>query len=192
MHIDWSAILSQFLVPLLIAAGAFVINFLLPKLPGATAHLFDWLKSHTAGIKNAYAKGILDRLITLAGQKVLALENTEIEFLKQEVAAGRITKDQLPALLKGIKDKAMELIKADANAQGIWKIALQIFLGDTSALSNWLGGVVESHVAQLPSSGLSYTMAKPSEPAPAKLASDVPLAASATPAAPAVPPLAAP
>jgi len=188
MHFDWQSFLSQFLVPLLIAAGAFVVNYLLPKLPGATSHFFDWIKSHTAGIKNAYAKGILDRLITLAGQKVLALENTEIEFLKQEVAAGRVTKEQLPALLKGVKDRAMELIKADANAQGIWKIALQIFLGDTSALSNWLGGVVESHVAQLPASGLNYTMTKPSE----KLASDVPLATSVSPVAPAVPPAAAP
>lgn len=158
---------------------------LLPKIPALTQHLLTWAQSQAAGVKSAYAQGVLNRLIALAGQKVLALENTEVAYLQQQLSSGTITPSQLPALLAGVKQKAVDAVKADAAAQGLWSMALGVFLGDNAGLNNWLGDVIESHVAQLPSATSSSAKVAPSTPV-----------ASTTSAlksvAPVVPPVAAP
>ena len=161
---DWHSILTQVFTPVLTALALVLVNYLLPKLPGATQHFFDWIKGHTASIKNDYTRGVLNSMIALAGQKVLALENTEIVYIKQQLAAGKITKDQLPTLLKGVKERAMAQIKADATATGVFKDATNVFMGNESALTTWLSDVVESQVAQLPSIGLGAPVTKTFDP----------------------------
>ena len=160
----------------------FVVK-LLPKLPALTQHFVDWAQHQAGGVKNSYEQGVLQRAIALAGQKVLALENTEVAYVQSQLASGAITKDQLPALMAGIKQRAIDAVKADATAQGIWDILVKIFLGNSTSLTNWLGDVIESHVAQLPSTSTTPKVA-PSNP--------VASTTSALKTAPATPQAAAP
>jgi hypothetical protein len=173
MAIDWSGIVKDTLVPAVATAGVLVVNYILPKLPGATAHLFDWMKSRTAGIKNSTMRNVLDHVITLAGQKVLALEQTEVAFIQQQLKDGKISKDQLPALMAGVKQKAIDSVKVDLTAQGLMKDVEGIFGGSPSSMTKWLGDVVESHVSQLPSTGLGTPAVAPSIP-PSEMPTPVP------------------
>lgn len=185
--VDWHNILGYIIQGAMALALTTVLPTvlipLLPKIPALTQHLLDWVKHQAAGVQNAYAAGVLNRLISLAGQKVLALENTEVAYLREQLSSGTITTAQLPTLMAGVKQRAIDAVKADANSQGLWKIALSVFLGSDSALTNWLGDVVESHVAQLSSNPTNSKVA-PSTPAPSTTA--------ALKAAPAVPQKAAP
>ncbi len=164
---NWQTIGNTLLAPALLMVGGLIINYLLPMLPGATGHFFDWLKTRTAGMKNVGMRNLLDHAITLAGQKVLALEQTEVAYLQQQVASGAITKAQLPALLAGVKQKAMDSVKSDLTAQGLLQDVMALFGGSDGSFTKWLGDVVESHVAQLPPSGTDAPKVAPSTPAPA-------------------------
>jgi len=165
---DWHSVLG------LIIQGALALLFttviptllvpLLPKIPALTQHFLDWAQHQAGGVKNAAAAGVLNRFIALAGQKVLALENTEVSYLKEQLESGKITKDQLPTLMAGVKQRALDAVKADATAQGLWKDGLSVFLGSDNSLTNWLGDVIESHVAQLPTSNLAAPKVAPSTP----------------------------
>ena len=104
-------------------------------------------------IKHTNAKAVLDRLISLSGQKVLALEQTEIALIKSRFSKGTITKEQLPSILLGVKELAISTIKRDATAQGIWNDAVNI-CGSPESVELWLKDLIESQVAQIPSSGL--------------------------------------
>lgn len=156
-NVTAGSFLTTVLSALLTIFGAGAVRYLLPKLPAMTQQVFDWLHSQSAGVKNAYARGILDRLIDLVAQKVLMLENTAIEDLKQKAADGVLTQEELIEALKGVKQRAIDEVKGHASAQGIWDIAKTIFLGDETALTKWLGDTVESAVAKLPPSNLQTT-----------------------------------
>lgn len=154
------------------------VNYVLPKVPGVTQHLIDMAKHKVGGLKNTYVQGILNRIITLGGQKVLMLENTEIQAIKAQAAAGKITPDQLPSLLQAVKVKAINSVKEDASAQGIWGSATSVFGGNETALLKWLGDAIESQVAQLPSSGLQ-TVSITSSPLATPAMSSAPVAPAA-------------
>lgn len=165
MAIDWNHVLQEVLIPVVAGAGVLAVNYVLPKLPGATQHLFDWLKSKTAGIKNDTMRSMLDHVVTLAGQKVYALEQTEVAYIQQQYKDGKITKDQLPQLMAGIKQKAIDSVRGDLNAQGILKDVSGLFGGNPAAMTKWLGDVIESHVSQLPATGLGTPAVPPPVPA---------------------------
>ncbi len=148
---------QQVLPKVLVAALLLLINYGLKYVPGVTQHLFGMGEHKVGTMKDIYVKGILYRFVTLAEQKVLMLENTEIQYIKTQAAAGMVTPAQLPTLLAGVKNKAIEAVKADASAQGLWATATSIFGGNEAALVKWLGDVIESNVAKLPPSGLQTT-----------------------------------
>jgi hypothetical protein len=135
------------------------INNGLQFIPGLTQHFFTWVQAKVGIVKNEHLKGVLQHVVAFAGQKVLMLENTEIAYLKQQAAAGNISKDQLPKLLQGVKDTAVDATVTDAKATGLWPLAIQFFGGSESSALKWLGDVVESHVSQIPSSGIQGLMA---------------------------------
>jgi hypothetical protein len=152
--IDWNSVLSQIITPVLVMIGLGLVNFLLPKIPGATKKGFDWLAGQTSKVKNQYLAGVLQRAAILVRDHVLLLENTEIELLKEKAAKGEITKDALPALLAAVKQKAIDMAKEHATAQDLWKDLLTVFMGNENALMKWLGDQVETQVSTLPASGL--------------------------------------
>lgn len=172
MQIDWQNVMNHAVVPAAVAAIGLVVNYLLPKLPGATGHLFDYLKSRTAGMKNLAMRNLLDHVITLAGQKVMALEQTEVAFIQEQLAAGKLTKDQLPAMMAGIKQKAIDAVRNDLSAQGLFPQITSLFSGSPDAFVKWLDAVIESQVGQLPASGVESPRVAPSaqSPAPQKTA----------------------
>jgi hypothetical protein len=159
----------------------FVINYGIQFIPGLTQHLFAALQHYAGMVKNNYVKGILDRLITLAGQKVLMIEQTEIDFLKKQALAGKVSKDQLPTLLAGAKQAALDAVKTDASAQGLWESALKIFGTNETAMQKWLADVVESQVNQLPPSGLQTGSVPAMNSAPATGGITQPLAIRGAP-----------
>jgi hypothetical protein len=174
--------LPKVVATIVATGGALVVNYVLPKIPGLTQFLIDLARHKASTLKNTYVKSVLDQIIALAGQKVLALENTEIQYLKAQAAAGNITSAELPALLAGIKNTAIQSIKADASAQELWTAALAIFGGNEAALIKWISDLIESHVAQLPPSGLqtSSTNAPPAmakAPSPSSLVTPPPVPA---------------
>lgn len=147
--------------------------------------IFDLLTVQAQGGQNNYVQGVLQRLIALAGQKVLMLEQTEVQYLKQQLAAGQISSAQLPGLLMGIKDEAVKAVLQDAKAHGLWAQADKIFNGDGASLDKWLADVIESQVAQLPKTSLgSARIPKPATVQAVSLAQlpPVPELAAAPPA----------
>ena len=150
-------------------AAALVATYLVPKLPQATASFLTWSKNKAAGVKNAYAAGVLQRLIDLVGQKVLMVENTIIEDLKEAAKDNKITKEEMKACLAKAKQTVLDSVKADASAQGLWKLALEIFLDNESALGKWLDDALEATVAKLAPSGLQTSKDGVTPPAAAKL-----------------------
>jgi hypothetical protein len=136
----------------------FFINNGLQYLPGLTSSLFQALQHGIGHIKNLYVQGVLKRITDLAQQKVLYIEQTEIEYLKSEAAAGHVSKDQLPDLLAGAKTTALKAVKNDAEMHGLWDAGVAVFQGNGPALMKFIDEAVESHVFSLPSSGLKDAM----------------------------------
>lgn len=104
--------------------------------------------------RNTKSKQVLQRLIDLAQQKVLMLEQTVVEDLKDQVRSGKLPVADLPTAAMKVKDSAVQTVKRDADATGLWKEASEIFKGNEADLVTWLADVVESQVCQLPPSGL--------------------------------------
>lgn len=159
---------------------AIILPKVLVRLPAATHQAFDWLKGRAKTVKNAFAAGVLQRLADLIAQKVLKVENTIIEDLKEKAKDGKMTKAELLDALANAKKAALEAVKADATAQGLWSMAIEVFLGDENALGRWLGDTLEATVAKLPPSGLQTSATPGVKPAAAGLP-------PGTPVAPAVP-----
>lgn len=151
---DTSYLLSEGLKLVSLVISGFIVPVVLPKLPSLTARFFDWLSASAGHANNQFVAGVLQRLSTMVEQKVLAYENTEIEFLKEQAAAGKITKDNIPGLLAKMKEDLLAEVKQDATAHGLWDVSTKLFAGNEAALSVWLSGMVETHVAALPPSGL--------------------------------------
>lgn len=147
-------------MPLLVLAlqvvGAMMALYVLPKIP-FTKSLFTPINSAIGNVKNAYIRGVLQRLVDLIAQKVLVAENTMIEGLKEKAKDGKLTKDELQEELKKVRDTVLADVKEFATAQGLWDLALKIFMGDESALTKWVGDAMEAVVAKLPASGLQTT-----------------------------------
>jgi hypothetical protein len=188
MSINWSEITQQVLNYVLPIVIAFVVAKVLPKLSPTTQAGIDWLKGQASHVKNQAAAGILNRVISLVGQKVLAFEQTFIEDMKTKVASGRIDPKDIPGILKEEKDKLLAQLKSELTLQGIWDDAKALLGGEDGLVMKWLDQVLEAQVAQLPPSGLQ-TQASSGQPAAVALA-PVPVA-PVVPAAPAVPPPAA-
>lgn len=150
MDINW----SEILVTVLEALGALIITYLLPKLPKATKAFIEWSENKAHAMKHEAAGLVLGRLFRVVGDKVLALENTAIESLKEAAKDGKITKEELPALLAKVKASAIEQVKAEASAGALWEDAKKVFSGSEDALLKWVSGSIETHVATLPASGL--------------------------------------
>jgi hypothetical protein len=139
----------------LVGLCGLLVNYVLPKLPGATQHLFDWVKGQLSHVKNAYAQGLLNRALVIVNQVVLAFENTEVEDIKARVAAGLITKDQLPMILRDLKANAVAAVKDHMNLQGILQDVQKIvFSGEETGLMKWVETAIEAAVSQLAPSGL--------------------------------------
>lgn len=130
-------------------------TFATVAVPVISVKIFQLLTVQAQAGQNNYVQGVMQRLIALAGQKVLMLEQTEVAYLKQQLASGNITQAQLPGLLMGIKDHAVAAVLADAKAHGLWAQADKVFNGDGASLDKWLADVIESQVAQLPKAGLN-------------------------------------
>lgn len=167
--LNWQNVVLPILETILGLIGAWVAATLLPKLPELTRNFVEWSKAHVQVTKNTYANGILARLVDLVGAKVLMLENTLIEDLKEAAKDGKITKEELLAALAKVKDQAIADVKTHASALGIFEIAKSLFLGDEKKLDSWLSDVVEATVAKLPPSGLQTAKAPGVEPIAAKL-----------------------
>jgi hypothetical protein len=140
---------------------AVVVYALIPnlsKIPVATGKFFDWLKTQAGHIKNQFAAGVLQRLSDLAFQAVQVAENIAIEDLKAQAATGKLSPADLLVALKKVKDDVLAQIRLHATAQELWKDALYIFGNSEGALLNWLDQNIESHVANLPPSGLQTVL----------------------------------
>lgn len=132
----------------------------------ATKYLISYLHARVASIKDENTRALLDRLVTIAGQKVLMIEQTVIASLRKDLEAGKITKNDLPALLVEAKKQAVASVIRDSAAMGSWQGAVSLF-GKSEDAEKWLGDVVESHVAKMAPSKLGSTV--PSEAAPGLL-----------------------
>jgi hypothetical protein len=154
MNLNWNEILQSVLNYALPALISFVVLKLLPKLFPATQAGIDWVKNQAANVKNEWARTLLNRVITLVGQKVLAFEQTFIEDMKTKVMQGRIDPKDIPAILKEEKDKLLAQLKAELTVQGLWNDLKVILGGEDGFIIKWLDQVLESQVAQLPPSGL--------------------------------------
>jgi hypothetical protein len=148
----WAVEALDWAIPAIIAP--LFIRYILPKLLPVTQHGFDWVEKQAKGVKNQYAQGVLTRMSNLVEAEVLAYENTVIEMLKERAAEGKIKKEELPAILREMKLELLEQVRKKATSQGIWEEAVKVFLGNGSELGSWLSGMVETHVAKLPPSGL--------------------------------------
>jgi hypothetical protein len=162
---DINKFLVLLLEGLLGAVGSYAALHILPKLPEMTKNFVEWGKAHAMTTKSTYANQVLGRLIDLAGAKVLALENTLIENLKEAAKDGRITKEELKQALSEVKARAVNDVKAHASAQGVLGAAKDVFLGDETKLDSWLNDIVEATVAKLPPSGLQTAKAPGATPA---------------------------
>lgn len=153
--------------------GGLIVAYLLPKLPAATSNFIEWGKANAAKTKSEYANGLIRRMIDLLGAKVLAAENTLIQDLKEAAADGKVTKEELAAALKKVKEQVIADAKATASAQGIWGVIQDtLFKGDSVTVDKWLGDTVEALVAKLPPSGLQ-TVAASNLGAPAIVLGDL-------------------
>jgi hypothetical protein len=166
-----SGALTGLLQLLCLALVLFILPFVFKNLPALTANLVEWGKTQAKHVKNNYVSGILQRIIDLIGQKVLMVENSIIEDLKEKAKDGKLTKEELKAGLANAKQAVLDAVKADASAQGLWKLLLGIFLGDENALGKWLGEAVEATVAKLPPSGLQTSAVAGVRPVAANLPS---------------------
>lgn len=116
-----------------------------------------YLHSKIALVEDEKKRAILNQLVDLAEQKVLMVEQTVISDLKRSVAEGTVDKKDLPKMLAAAKSSAVEAVKRDAAAMGVWEDATKS-MGDANALLNFLSDTVESHVAKLPSSGVKDSL----------------------------------
>lgn len=147
---DWTQLATQIITPILLALISAFGVLLIAFTKAATTYLQDRL---TIGQSSA-SKDLMDKLIVLASQKVLAAEQTAMETLKSEVATGKLNKDNIPAELVRIKQSTVDAVRRDANAQGFWADAQKLFQGNEAALVAWLSDVIEGEVHKLPPSGL--------------------------------------
>lgn len=171
MNVNWSELLQAVLNYVLPIIIGYVIMKLLPKIFPATQAGIDWVKGQAGAVKNEFARGLLNRIITLVGQKVLAFEQTFIEDMKTKVAQGRIEAKDIPGILKEEKEKLLQQLKGELTAQNLWNDAKVILGGEDGLVMKWLDTVLEAQVAQLPPSGLqtskgSTPAAVDSAPAP--------------------------
>jgi hypothetical protein len=118
-----------------------------------TAMLLNFLSEKVKLVKDANKRTVLEQIVTLAGQKVLMTEQTIIHNMKEDVASGKISGQDLPALLSYAKDQTIEAVKRDASAMGLWELAAQ-HMGDATKVKDWVADVIESQVVQLPAAGL--------------------------------------
>jgi hypothetical protein len=136
---------------------ALVALYLLPKLPKATGYLFDRLKAQTQLVENDLARTVLLRLQDLVRQRVLQVENTVIEGLKEKARDGKLTKEELADELQKVKLQTLNDIREVATLQGLWDLGMKLFVKDTApgaGLYGWLDKELEAVVATLPPSGL--------------------------------------
>lgn len=179
MNVNWNEILQQVLTYVFPLVIGFVVTKLLPKIFPATQAGIDWLKGQAAHVKNQAAAGLLNRVISLVGQKVLAMEQTLIEDLKTKVATGRIDVKDVPAILKEEKEKMLVGLKGELTVQGIWDDVKAVLGGEDGVVMKWLDTVLEAQVAQLPPSGLQTPKATTAVAASA----DAPVQPAVAPAA---------
>lgn len=165
-HIDWATLAIQIFIPLM---GFFLITLTVFTKMGIT-----YLSKRTSLVSNAQMRETLDKLVSLAGQKVLMMEQTIVAGLKADVESGKVSRDDLPKLLQSVKARTVAAIKRDASAMGVWKTGCSTFGNSQEAIERWLEDVIESQVAQLKPAGLKSPVTSglvPSEPS-------VPVAAS--------------
>lgn len=144
-HIDWATLAIQIFVPLI---AFFVITLMVFVKMGIT-----YLAKRTDLISNAQVRETLDKLVSLAGQKVLMMEQTVVAGLKSDLESGKISRNDLPKLLQSVKAQTVASIKRDAAAMGVWKTGCDVF-GNPVSMEMWLEDVIESQVAQLKPAGL--------------------------------------
>ena len=150
MNLNWTEIIGTLLEVVI----GIAVTVILPKLPGLTKQGFDWLATQSKKVNNEYAAGVLTRLSSMMGALVIATENTLIEDLKERARNGKLTKEDLPQALAGVKAIVLNKFKELATAQQLWAIALTIFGGDQQRLDAWIDQLLEAHVSELPASGL--------------------------------------
>lgn len=144
-----------------------LLSVITVAVPFLAKQAISFFSAQTQRVKSEYIQGVLRRAIELAGQKVLMMEQTVISELKKQLASGKITKEQLPAVLEGVKNSTLEAVKRDAKAQGLWSQLDKVFNGHPGELDAWLNDVIESQVAQLQEAKLGSIKELP--PAIAKL-----------------------
>lgn len=108
----------------------------------------------TAAINNLNQKTMLESLIALAGQKVLMVEQTYIQSVKKGLQEGTIKSTDLPSAFATAKNMVVDAVVRDAKALGSWEPIAKKMGADGCKM--WLSDVVESQVAQIPSSGTNY------------------------------------
>jgi hypothetical protein len=184
---NWNDLLQQvltYVVPILI--GIIVLR-VLPLLVPATQNGIDWVKAQTANLKNQAVAGLLNRVVALIGQKVLAFEQTFIEDMKTKVQQGRVDPKDIPSILKEEKDKMLAGLKSELTMSGLWKDLQVVLGGDDNFIMKWIDTVLEAQVAKLPPSGLQTPSALTSAAqtaAPAAIAHSVAPAAATAPLVP--------
>lgn len=122
---------------------------IVPFVYGLVIFGLSYARTLTKDIKHKYSRGVLDRLIGLAGQKVLMMEQVQVNYLKKQLKDGKVTKEEIAKLLTGVKHETIRMIKRDATAQNLWKDAQKVFIGDGEALERWISDVIESQVSQI-------------------------------------------
>jgi hypothetical protein len=152
--IDWSGVglTALFGIISVVAIVAIVPN--LGKMPEFTKKGFDWLYAKAGTAKNVYVAGLLQRLTVLVRDVVLYMENTAVEDIKQKAADGKITKEEMLELLKGVKDRAITLCVDHIKLQGLFEVLSKVLFSTEDDLKKWLADHIETQVALLPSSGL--------------------------------------
>lgn len=130
-----------------------VVLILMCMVMFVTVMLLNFLSEKVKLVKDANKRTVLEQIVTLAGQKVLMTEQTIVHNMRADVAAGKISGQDLPALLSYAKDQTIEAIKRDASAMGLWDLAAQ-HMGDHTKVKDWVADVIESQVVQLPAAGL--------------------------------------
>lgn len=90
---------------------------------------------------------VMSDLLGLVGQKVMMINQTVVDGLKASLASGAVKPEDKEKVFQEAKDLAMEALKRDAKAQGLWDKALACHGGSEEKLMAWLADAVESKVA---------------------------------------------
>jgi hypothetical protein len=151
---DWKSWAIPALFWLLSAVLTALVVPNLWRLPAVTKKFFDWLYSKEGEIKNEFARGLLQRLSILIRDIVIQMENTAIEDIKEKARDGKITKEEMLELLKGVKNNAVDLAVNHIKWQGLFDVVLKVVFGNEESLKKWIADHIETQVATLPASGL--------------------------------------